>query len=56
MGPHGAAYRVLAATNLTLPLGQWTQISTGRMAGGVFTSSDTQATNHPTRFYRVSRP
>jgi mannan endo-1,4-beta-mannosidase len=55
-GPHGAAYRVLASTNLNLPAGQWTQISTGRLAGGVFTFSDTQAPNQPIRFYRVLKP
>jgi mannan endo-1,4-beta-mannosidase len=55
-GPHGAAYRVLASTNLSLPASQWTQVSTGRFAGGVFTVSDTQATNHLDRFYRVAKP
>jgi len=55
-GPHGAAYSVRASTNLNLPLSQWTQVSTGRMAGGVFTFTDTQATNHPARFYRVAEP
>jgi hypothetical protein len=53
-GPHGAAYRVLASTNLNLP--QWTQVSTGRFAGGIFTCSDSQATNQPARFYRVLKP
>jgi mannan endo-1,4-beta-mannosidase len=55
-GPHGAGYRVLGSTNLTLPASQWTQVSTGRFAGGVFTFSDPQATNQTTRFYRVSKP
>jgi hypothetical protein len=55
-GPHGAAYRVLASTNLSLPLSQWTQASTGRFSGGVFTSSDPQASNQPARFYRVAKP
>jgi mannan endo-1,4-beta-mannosidase len=55
-GPHGAAFRILASTNLNLPTGQWTQVGTGYFAGGVFTFSDTQATNHRARFYRVLKP
>jgi len=55
-GPHGAAFRILASTNLSLPASQWTQVSTGRFAGGIFTFSDTQATNQSAGFYRVLKP
>jgi hypothetical protein len=55
-GPHGAAYRMLVSTNLSLPASQWTQVGTGRFAGGVFTFSDSGATNRPAGFYRVLKP
>jgi hypothetical protein len=55
-GPHGAAFRILASTNLSLPMSQWTQVSTGRFAGGVFTFTDAQAANQPSRYYRVREP
>jgi mannan endo-1,4-beta-mannosidase len=52
-GPRGATNRISAATSLPLPPGSWSNISTGKFAGGVFTFSDSQATNNPLRFYRV---
>ena len=55
-GPAGAAYRMLAATNVTSPLSNWTAISTGSFIGGTFTSTDIQAPNHPQRFYQVVMP
>ena len=55
-GPNGAAYRIFAATNLTLPFSNWTALSTGLFGGGVFNFTDTQATNHPQRFYRAVTP
>ncbi len=55
-GPASRAYRILAATNVTLPLSSWTAISTGIFMGGMFTSTDIQASNHPQRFYQVVTP
>lgn len=55
-GPNGQGYRVLAATNVTLPLSNWTTLATGVFAGGVFHYSDTQSTNHSQRYYRVAMP
>jgi mannan endo-1,4-beta-mannosidase len=51
-GPRGATNRIFAAPNFTLPIGSWSNLSTGKFAGGVFTFTDSQATNHPQRFYR----
>jgi autotransporter-associated beta strand protein len=55
-GPEGATYRVFATTNLTLPFSAWTEVATGSFSGGVFTFTDTQATNFPQRFYRTVTP
>jgi len=55
-GPASMSYRILAATNIALPLTNWTAISTGSFVGGTFTSTDIQASNHPLRFYRVVTP
>lgn len=52
-GPRGATNRVFATTNLMLPIGSWSNLTTGKFSGGVFTWSDTQATNNAQRFYRV---
>jgi hypothetical protein len=55
-GPSGAAYRLLATTNLMMPLNNWTATATGVFSGGVFDFTDTQATNYPLRFYQVVTP
>ena len=55
-GPRGATNPILCATNLNQPMNSWSQISTGKFAGGVFTYTDTQFTNDPQRFYRVFKP
>jgi len=52
-GRRGATNRIFATTNLEQPLGSWSNIATGKFAGGVFTFTDSQATNLPQRFYRV---
>jgi T5SS/PEP-CTERM-associated repeat protein len=53
----GATFTVLAATNLTLPLSNWTVLgAVAQPAPGQFQFSDLQATNHPQRFYRVRSP
>lgn len=52
-GRRGATNRVFATTDPILPLTSWSCISTGKFSGGVFTFTDSQATNLPQRFYRV---
>lgn len=54
-----AVFPVLAATNVSLSLGNWTQIgfATESPAGsGQFPFTDTQATNYPQRYYRIVSP
>jgi hypothetical protein len=55
-GPSGQSYRILAASNVALPLANWSALATGSFAGGVFGFTDTQATNLWQRFYRVVTP
>jgi mannan endo-1,4-beta-mannosidase len=55
-GPRGAAYRVLASTNLARPIGSWAVLTNSTLTGGVFTFTDRQATNYYQRFYRVAKP
>jgi hypothetical protein len=55
-GPDGAAYRILATTNIGLPLVNWAEIGNGSFAGGVFSFTDSNATNYSQRFYSVVTP
>jgi hypothetical protein len=55
-GPAGAACRVVATTNLTLPLSNWIPISTGAFSGGVFNFADPEASNYVFRLYRLITP
>jgi autotransporter-associated beta strand protein len=55
-GAVSQAHVLMTATNLLSPI-MWTTLATNLSdANGVFGFTDTQATNHPTRFYRVTRP
>jgi hypothetical protein len=56
LGPSGAPYRVLAATNFGLPLSNWVEIGSGTFTGGLLDFADLQATNYPHRFYRAITP
>jgi large repetitive protein len=50
----GAIFSVLAATNPALPLTNWTALGgVAEVAPGQFQFTDPQATNTPSRFYRV---
>ncbi len=50
----GALFGVLAATNPTLPLGNWTALGgVTEVSPGHFQFADPQATNSPQRFYRL---
>lgn len=54
-GQSGQIYRVLAATDLTLPLSQWTVLSSGTFDSTAVTFTDSAA-NTPNRFYRIVSP
>ena len=50
----GARFNVLATTNLTFSSSNWTVLGTAtEISAGQFRFADTQATNNPSRFYRV---
>jgi hypothetical protein len=55
-GPTGQPYRIFAATNIALPLSNWTPLNTGMLTGGIFSFTDSQTTNYDNRFYRVVTP
>ena len=51
-----AQFTVLSATDLTLPIAQWTVVGTAtNLSAGVYQFTDPQATN-PARYYRVRSP
>src|SRR5207244_2767876 len=53
----GVGFTALAATNVALPLSNWTALGTVREAsGGHFQFTDAQATTNKQRFYRVRSP
>jgi hypothetical protein len=53
----GAPFTVLAATNLTLPLSNWTALGgVTEVSPGRFQFTDPQATNTARRFYRIYSP
>jgi hypothetical protein len=53
----GPSYRVLASTNVAAPLNTWTSLGAPTESpAGTFNFTDTQATNYPLRFYRVTTP
>jgi hypothetical protein len=48
---------VLTSTDMTVPLTNWTALGSGtEVLPGQFQFIDSQATNIPQRFYRVSSP
>jgi uncharacterized protein YqfB (UPF0267 family) len=54
---NGQNYKVLATTNLTLPVNQWTIVTNGTFgASGAATFTDSSATNLPQRFYLIVSP
>jgi hypothetical protein len=53
----GAPFTVLASTDLTLPMSNWTVLgSVTEVSPGQFQCTDPQPTNRPRRFYRISSP
>jgi|GEM_PF-1791712 len=54
-GAIGQSYHVLAATNLTTPLANWTVMTNGVFGGSMATLSDNATTNKAC-FYRITSP
>ena len=54
-GPNGQPYEVLASTDLSLPLTDWTLLTNGTFGVGSTAYTDTAATNGA-RFYRIISP
>ena len=53
----GSTFSILAATNFSLPIENWTVIGQPlQIAPGTFQFTDLQSTNYPQRFYRVTSP
>jgi hypothetical protein len=53
----GASFRMLATTNILLPVSNWTVIgSITQFASGQFEFTDTNATNFARRFYKTGSP
>lgn len=56
-GPSSGLYYVLTATNIGLPMGNWTRLSTNPFdADGSFTFTNALNRNTPQRFFRVNLP
>jgi mannan endo-1,4-beta-mannosidase len=53
-GVRGASYRLLAATNASLPPPAWSSLATNKFTGGTATFRDSNSL--PQRFYRLVRP
>src|SRR5947208_2294129 len=53
----GATFTVLAATNVSLPVSNWSPLGPPtEQASGQFQFTDAQATNNTQRFYRLRSP
>jgi len=53
----GLGFTVLGSTNVALPVAQWTVLGAPvENPPGRYQFTDPQATNNPTRFYRVRSP
>jgi len=53
----GSSFTALTATNASLVLSNWTVLGPlTELSPGVFQFTDTQASNHSNRFYRVRSP
>ena len=56
-GPANNGYRVLASTNVALPVNLWTEVGNGNFAGnGAFNFTDTNTSGFAQRFYRIVTP
>jgi hypothetical protein len=55
-GPVGQTYEVLASDDMTAPQSTWTVISTGIFSNAHVNFTDSDAINHPHRFYVIKSP
>ncbi len=56
-GPANSGYRVLASTNLVLPLSQWIEVGNGTFAtDGSYTFTDANTGSFTQRYYRIVTP
>jgi hypothetical protein len=55
-GLAGQTYAVLASDDPTVPLSAWTVLSTGTFSGSNISFTDTDAANHPHRYYVIKSP
>ena len=55
-GPRGAAFRIPASSDLSIPHTSWPAITNGILSGGVFKFNDPAAVNYSQRFYQVVTP
>ena len=54
-GANAQSYRVLASTNLLLPMANWLVLTNGKFGAGPVNYTDNAATN-PQKFYRIASP
>ena len=53
----GVLFRVLASTDMTLPLSNWSVLGyLAETTSGLYVFTDTQASIYPKRFYRATYP
>ena len=55
-GPAGEAFKVIASTDLTIPIANWTVLTNGTFGAGSVTFTDTTATNYPQQYYLITAP
>jgi autotransporter-associated beta strand protein len=54
-GPNGQTFKILISTNVSLPMANWTPLTSGTFGVGPAAYTDTAATNG-TQFYRIVSP
>jgi hypothetical protein len=55
-GPLGQPYRLLATSDLAIPIQNWTVLTNATFGSSPTVFSDAEATSLPSRFYRVVSP
>ena len=55
-GSSGQPYRILATTNLLLPITNWVKVGSGTLSGSAFTFTDTNSPALSQRFYMLVTP
>ena len=55
-GPSGQTWKLMTSTDVTLPMGSWTLLSSGTFTAGPETVTDPSGATQPGLFYRVISP